>query len=55
MKMVMLGLLQTIPPLVLVPLIACIWTGEQESVMIGVDVARSVLVLLIPLLYAVGN
>src|SRR6476620_8053826 len=53
MKMVMIGLLQTIPPLVLSPLIGVYLDRvNKRSVMIGVDMARTLLVLLIPLLYA---
>lgn len=53
MKMVMIGLLQTIPPLVLSPLIG-VWLDRvnKKTVMVWVDIARTVLVLLIPLLYA---
>jgi MFS family permease len=53
MKMVMIGLLQTIPPLILSPLIG-VWLDRvnKKTVMVWVDIARSVLVLLIPLLYA---
>ena len=53
MKMVMIGLLQTIPPLLLSPLIGVyLDRANKKSVMVWVDIARSVLVLLIPLLYA---
>ena len=53
MKMVMIGLLQTIPPLILSPLIGVyLDRANKKTVMIWVDIARSVLVLLIPLLYA---
>ena len=53
MKMVMIGLLQTIPPLVLSPLIGVyLDRANKKTVMVWVDIARSVLVLLIPLLYA---
>ncbi|HEY6084458.1 MAG TPA: MFS transporter [Nitrospira sp.] len=56
MKMVMIGLLQTIPPLVLGPLIGVyLDRANKKSVMIWVDVARSVLVLLIPVLYALDQ
>jgi MFS transporter, DHA3 family, macrolide efflux protein len=56
MKMVMIGLLQTIPPLVLGPLVGVyLDRANKKAVMIWVDVARSVLVLLIPLLYTVGQ
>ena len=53
MKMVMIGLLQTIPPLILGPVVGVYLDRvNKRSVMIGVDVARTLLVLLIPLLYA---
>src|SRR6478672_2526727 len=53
MKMVMIGLLQTIPPLILGPLVGVYLDRvNKRSVMIGVAVARTLLVLLIPLLYA---
>jgi MFS family permease len=53
MKMVMIGLLQTIPPLVLSPLIGVyLDRANKKTVMVWVDIARSVLVLLIPLLHA---
>ncbi|MDF2458614.1 MAG: putative Permease, family [Nitrospira sp.] len=53
MKMVMIGLLQTIPPLVLSPLIGVyLDRANKKTVMVWVDVIRSILVLLIPLLYA---
>src|SRR5690349_12011438 len=53
MKMVMIGLLQTNPPLVLSPLIGVyLDRADKKRVMVWVDIARSVLVLMIPLLYA---
>jgi MFS transporter, DHA3 family, macrolide efflux protein len=53
MKMVMIGLLQTIPPLILSPLIGVyLDRANKKTVMVWVDIARTVLVLLIPLLYA---
>ena len=53
MKMVMIGLFQTIPPLILGPVVGVYLDRvNKRSVMIGVDVARTLLVLLIPLLYA---
>jgi MFS transporter, DHA3 family, macrolide efflux protein len=56
MKMVMIGLLQTIPPLILSPFIGVFLDrGNKKSIMVGVDLARTVLVLLIPLLYAFGE
>ncbi len=53
LKMTVVGLLQTIPPLLFGPLIGVYldrWPKKQ--VMIAVDLARTVMVLLIPLLYA---
>ncbi|HEX8750772.1 MAG TPA: MFS transporter [Nitrospira sp.] len=56
MKMVVIGLLQTIPPLVLGPLIGVyLDRANKKTVMVWVDIARTVLVLLIPLLYAFGE
>jgi MFS family permease len=56
MKMVMIGLLQTIPPLLLSPLIGVyLDRANKKSVMVWVDIARSVLVLLIPLLFALDQ
>src|SRR5215813_11677833 len=53
MKMVVIGLLQTIPPLILGPLIGVYLDRvNKKSVMIWVDFLRSFLVLLIPFLYA---
>jgi len=53
MKMVVIGLLQTIPPLVLSPFIGVyLDRANKKQVMLWVDVARTLLVLLIPLLYA---
>ena len=53
MKMVMIGLLQTIPPLLLSPLIGVyLDRANKKTVMVWVDIIRSVLVLAIPLLYA---
>jgi hypothetical protein len=53
MKMVMIGLLQTIPPLLLSPLIGVyLDRANKKTVMVWVDIIRSALVLLIPLLYA---
>ncbi|HSB43808.1 MAG TPA: MFS transporter, partial [Nitrospira sp.] len=51
-KMTLIGLLQTIPPLVFGPLIGVYLDRvRRKPVMIGVDLIRTVLVLLIPLLY----
>ncbi|HKE62145.1 MAG TPA: MFS transporter [Nitrospira sp.] len=56
MKMVVIGLLQTIPPLILGPLIGVyLDRANKKTVMVWVDIARTVLVLLIPLLYAFGE
>ena len=53
LKMVVIGLLQTIPPLVLSPLIGVyLDRANKKTVMVWVDIVRSVLVLAIPLLYA---
>lgn len=53
MKMVMIGLLQTIPPLVLCPFIGVyLDRANKKSVMVWVDLARTFLVLLIPVLHA---
>ena len=56
MKMVVIGILQTIPPLVLSPFIGVFLDrADKKSVMVWVDLARTVLVLLIPILYAFGE
>ncbi len=56
MKMVVIGILQTIPPLVLSPFIGVFLDRvDKKSVMVWVDFARTVLVLLIPILYAFGE
>ncbi len=52
-KMAVIGLLQTIPPLVFGPLIGVYLDRmRKKPVMIWVDLIRTVLVMLIPLLYA---
>jgi len=52
-KMTVIGLLQTIPPLVFGPLIGVYLDRmKKKPVMIWVDIIRAGLVLLIPLLYA---
>ena len=52
-KMAVIGLLQTIPPLVFGPLIGVYLDRmKKKPIMIWVDLARAGLVLLIPLLYA---
>jgi MFS family permease len=51
-KMTVIGLLQTIPPLVFGPLIGvCLDRMKKKPVMIWVDLIRTGLVMLIPLLY----
>lgn len=56
MKMVVIGLLQTIPPLVFGPFLGVyIDRADKKRLMVWVDLLRTVLVLLIPLLYAVGE
>lgn len=56
MKMVMIGLLQTIPPLILSPLIGVyLDRANKKTVMVWVDIARTALVLLVPLLYTFGE
>jgi MFS family permease len=53
LKMTFIGLLQTIPPLVLGPLIGVFLDRlPKKAVMIWIDLARTLLVLLIPVLYA---
>jgi MFS family permease len=55
LKMTLIGLLQTIPPLVFGPLIGVYLDRlPKKAVMIGVDLLRAVLVTLIPVLYAFG-
>ena len=54
-KMTVIGLLQTIPPLVFGPLIGVYLDRmKKKPVMIWVDVIRVGLVMLIPLLYGIG-
>jgi MFS family permease len=54
LKMTLIGLLQTIPPLLLGPLIGVYLDRlPKKSVMIWIDLIRTALVLLIPVLYAV--
>lgn len=53
LKMMVIGLLQTIPPLLFGPLIGvCLDRLSKKRVMIWVDLLRTLLVLLIPTLYA---
>ena len=55
MKMTMVGLLQTIPPLLFGPLIGVYLDRlPKKAIMIWVDVLRAFLTFLIPALYAVG-
>ena len=55
-KMTVIGLLQTIPPLVFGPLIGVYLDRvKKKPVMIWVDLIRTGLVILIPLLYATGS
>ena len=54
LKMTVIGLLQTLPPLVMGPLIGVYLDRfHKKPVMITVDLLRTVLILLIPLLYLV--
>ena len=54
-KMAIIGLLQTIPPLVFGPLIGVYLDRmKKKPILIWVDLIRAGLVLLIPLLYAMG-
>ena len=55
-KMAIIGLLQTIPPLIFGPLIGVYLDRmKKKPIMVWVDLARAGLVLLIPLLYAMGG
>ncbi|NGZ08977.1 MAG: MFS transporter [Nitrospira sp. LK70] len=55
LKMTVVGLLQTLPPLLLGPLIGVYLDRvRKKPVMIGVDLLRTLMVLLIPLFYAMG-
>lgn len=55
-KMTLIGLLQTIPPLVFGPLIGVYLDRmRKQPVMIVVDLIRALLVMLIPLLYAMES
>src|SRR5512145_3528153 len=52
LKMTVVGLLQTLPPLLLGPLIGVyLDRNKKKPVMIAVDVIRAIVVMLIPLLY----
>ncbi len=54
LKMAMIGLLQTVPPLVLGPIVGVYLDRlPKKGTMIGVDLIRTVLVALIPALYAI--
>jgi MFS family permease len=53
LKMTVIGLLQTIPPLVLGPLVGAFLDRlPKKKVMVWVDLARALMVLLIPILHA---
>lgn len=55
LKMTIIGLLQTLPALLLGPLIGVYLDRMQKKwLMIWIDLARTVLVLLIPVLYSIG-
>lgn len=55
LKMTMVGLLQTLPPLLFGPLIGVYLDRvRKKPVMITVDLLRTLMVLLIPVLYAMG-
>lgn len=55
LKMTVVGLLQTLPPLLFGPLIGVYLDRvRKKPVMIGVDLLRTLMVLLIPVLYAMG-
>ena len=56
LKMTVVGLLQTLPPLLFGPLIGVYLDRvRKKPVMIGVDLLRTLMVLLIPVLYAMGG
>ncbi|MGC3975563.1 MAG: MFS transporter [Nitrospira sp.] len=56
MKMTMVGLLQTIPPLILGPLVGVYLDRmPKKPVMVWVDILRALLTLLIPTLYALDR
>jgi MFS transporter, DHA3 family, macrolide efflux protein len=56
LKMTLIGLLQTIPPLLLGPLIGVYLDRlPKKPVMVWIDLLRTVLVLLIPVLYALDG
>ena len=56
LKMTVVGLLQTLPPLLLGPLIGVYLDRvRKKPVMIGVDLLRTLMILLIPTLYAMGD
>jgi hypothetical protein len=55
LKMAVVGLLQTLPPLLFGPLIGVYLDRvRKKPVMIGVDLLRTLMVLLIPVLFAMG-
>jgi DHA3 family macrolide efflux protein-like MFS transporter len=56
LKMTMIGVLQTVPPLILGPLLGVyVDRLPKKWIMMGVDGLRAVLALIIPLLYAAGT
>src|SRR5574337_2214138 len=56
LKMTVVGLLQTLPPLLFGPLIGVFLDRvRKKPVMIWVDLLRTLMVLLIPLLYPTGE
>jgi MFS transporter, DHA3 family, macrolide efflux protein len=56
LKMTVVGLLQTLPPLLFGPLIGVYLDRlRKKPVMITVDLLRTLMILLIPLLYAMGG
>ena len=56
LKMAVVGLLQTLPPLLFGPLIGVYLDRvRKKPVMIWIDLLRTLMVLLIPLLYAMGG
>ena len=55
LKMTVVGLLQTLPPLLFGPLIGVYLDRfRKKPVMIAVDLLRTLMILLIPLLYLMG-
>ncbi|MDR4494151.1 MAG: MFS transporter [Nitrospirales bacterium] len=55
LKMTIIGLLQTIPPLVLGPIVGVYLDRlPKKSVMVALDITRALLIALIPILYALN-